>query len=110
VGDLIQFGKVKRAYLGVQVTELTEQMAKTKQMNTMMGIFVAATIQNGAAWRAGIKSNDVLIQIDDKKINSRSELVECLGQYQPGEIAIVHVLRAGKVLNYTVKLDSDNQE
>lgn len=110
VSDLIQFGKVKRAYLGVQVSELTEEMAKTKQMNTMMGIFLAATIQNGAAWRAGIKPNDVLIQIDDKKINSRSELVECLGQYQPGEIAIVRVLRAGKVLNYTVKLDSDNQE
>ena len=110
IGDLIQYGKVKRAYLGVQISELDEEIANHLKMKTIQGIFVTSVIPGGAASKAGIKDHDVIIRIDDVKVNSRSELVERLAQYQPNETIIVHLLRSGIPRDFTVKLESDNQK
>ncbi|MCD6090369.1 MAG: trypsin-like peptidase domain-containing protein [Bacteroidales bacterium] len=110
VGDIIQFGQVKRAYLGVQLTDLTEEIANYLNMNKIEGVLLTNVITNGAAWRSGIKMKDVILQIDGLKVNSSSELVERLGQYQPGETIVVSVWRSGQLLDFSLKLDSDNQQ
>lgn len=110
VGDLIQYGKVKRAFLGVQLSELTAEIANYLKMNKIEGVFIANVISNGAAYQAGIKSKDVILQIDGLKVNSTSELVERLGQYQPGETIVVRVWRNGISRDFPVKLDIDNQQ
>ncbi len=110
VGDLIQYGKVKRAFLGVQLSELNEEIADYLKMDKIEGVFLANVIVNGAAYRSGIKSRDVILQIDGLAVNSTSELVERLGQYQPGETIMVRIWRAGVKRDFSVKLDSDNQQ
>lgn len=110
VGDLIQYGKVKRAYLGVQIAEVNEDIAKQLGMKKIQGVLIAQIIPGGAASKAGLKVNDVLIQVAGKSINSRSELVEQFGQYQPKDNLLIRVLRGGKLLDFTVSLGSDNQE
>lgn len=110
VGDLILFGKVKRASMGVKISEINEDVANYLKMNKIEGVFIAQVIPDGAAWRAGMKDHDVILQIDGKKVNSLSELVERMAQYQPGESAIVKLLRNGQIRDFSLKLDSDNQQ
>ncbi len=110
VGDLIQFGKVKRAYLGVQISDLNEEVANYLKMTKIEGVFIAIVPTGGAAWKSGIKDHDVIMQIDTQKINSRSELVERLAQYQPGETVMVQIWRNNQILRFPVKLESDDQQ
>lgn len=110
VGDLIQFGKVKRAYLGVQISELNEEIANYLQMNKIQGVYIAKVYPQSAAWKAGLKERDVVLQIDGRNINSRSELVGRLAQYQPNEVVMLRVYRNGQTRDFSLKLDSDNQQ
>lgn len=110
VSDLIQFGRVKRAYLGVQISELDEEVANYLNMNKIQGVFIAKVPYGGAAWKGGIKDHDVILQIDNQKVNSRSELVERMAQYQPGQTVLVKILRRGDILDFPLILGSDNQQ
>jgi len=110
VSDLMQFGTVKRAFLGVQISELKEEIASYLNMNKIQGVFIASVPNGGAAWKAGIKDHDVILQIDKKNVNTRSELVEQMAQYQPGETVLVRIWRNGELLDYSLILDSDNQQ
>ncbi len=110
VGDIIQFGHVKRASLGVRISELNEDVANYLNMNKIEGVYIAKVIPNSAAWKAGMKDEDVILQIDHKKVNSRSELVEQMAQFQPGDLAIIKLLRKGQIRDLSIKLDSDNQQ
>jgi len=110
VGDIIQYGKVKRAYLGIQVQELNEELANYLNMDKIRGVYIAGVVNGGAAYKAGLKAQDVILKIDEKPVNSRSELVESIAQYQPGEMVKVRILRNGQALDYTLQLESDNQQ
>lgn len=110
VGDLIQFGSVKRAYLGVQISELNEKVADYLGMEKIKGVFIANVVPDGAASRAGIKDQDVILQINMQEVNSRSQLVERMAQYQPGENIVVRILRKNQIRDFSLKLDSDTQQ
>ncbi len=109
VGDLILYKKVKRAVLGVQISELDEKVANYLQMKKIEGVFIVKVIPYSTAWKAGLKDQDVILQIADKKVNSRSELVEKLAQYQPGNTVVLKILRDQQIRDITVKLQEDNQ-
>lgn len=110
VGDLIQYGKVKRAFLGVQIGNLTQEIADYLDLNNMEGVYIAKVIPGGSADLAGIKAQDIIVKIDDQVTNSRSELLGKLGQYQPGETIIVRVIRKNKAFDLNLVLGSDNQD
>lgn len=110
VRDIIQFGKVRRAYLGVQINDLNEEVANYLKMSKIEGVFIEKVVYGGAAWKSGIKDQDVILQIDKQKVNSRSELVERISQYQPEEIVIVRILRKNQIRDFSLKLDSDTQQ
>jgi serine protease Do len=96
--------------MGIQISDLNEDVANYLHMTKIEGVFIADVPTGGAAWKSGIKDHDVILQIDAQKINSRSELVERLAQYQPGETVLVQIWRNNKILRYPVKLESDNQQ
>lgn len=110
VGDIIQYGAVKRAYLGIQMSELTEEVANYLGMNKIEGVFVAKVVPNGAADKAGIRDKDIILKVNMQSVNSRSELVERMAQYEPGENVIVRILRNKQIQDFSVKLDSDTQQ
>ncbi|RLD39454.1 MAG: hypothetical protein DRI74_00550 [Bacteroidetes bacterium] len=110
VSDIIQYGKVKRAYMGVQINDLNEDVANYLNMPKIEGVFIAKVVYGGSAWKVGIKSQDVILQIDNQRVNSRSELVERLTQYQPGATIMVKIWRKGRQYDFSLVLESDNQE
>lgn len=104
VDDLLLYGETQRAYLGVQIAELTAELAEKEHINDMSGVFVAEVVKGGAADEAGIRKGDVITHINDNKVNTMTQLTEVVRQYRPGDVVKIKVQRDGREHNYDVTL------
>ncbi len=94
--DLLLYGQVQRALLGVSIADVTAELAEEKKLVTVNGVYVAATVEGGSAEEAGIEEGDVIIAIDGLSVNTSSELQEAVARHQPGDKIDVSVMRDGK--------------
>ena len=104
VGDLMEYGVVQRALLGVEITDVTKKLADEKGLGKIVGVFVANVSDKGAAKEAGIESDDVILSVNDEMVNSVPELQEKISRYRPGDKIKVLVNRKGKEKLFTVTL------
>ncbi len=104
VDDLLLYGQTQRGYLGVQIAELTAELAEQKDLEDIEGVYVAEVTEGGAAKAAGMKSGDVITAINGKKVNTKTQLMETVRQYRPGDQLEVEVNRKGNHHNYTLTL------
>lgn len=104
VDDLLLYGTTQRGYLGVQIAELTQELAEKEGLENIEGVYVAEVTEGGAAKLAGMKSGDVITTVNGKKVNSTTQLRESVGQYRPGDKVDVEVNRNGTHHNYTLTL------
>jgi serine protease Do len=104
VKDLIEYGTVQRAILGVEITDVTAELAEKEQLNEIEGVFVLNVRSEGAARQAGIREKDIIISIDDTRVNSSAELQEVVSRYSPGETVRVVIKRDGKLKQYDLVL------
>lgn len=96
VADLIEFGEVQRAYIGVNIVDIDSDMAKSLDMDKPRGVFVAGIWENGPAEECGMKAGDIILAINDTEINSNAGLLEQVSKYRPGDIVSFIILRNGK--------------
>ncbi len=108
VSDLIDFGSVKRAMLGISGTSVDDRVAKEYKLNVSEGAYVAEVVKGGAADKAGIKASDVIIEVDGTKIGSMSDLQAKVNSFHPGDKASVKVLRDGKSMDFAVEFTDGN--
>ena len=101
--DLIDFGSVKRAILGVTMSAITDEKAKELKLFSPNGVYIEEVLEGGAAHKAGIRKGDVLVKVDSTAITSPSSLQEKVSSYNPGDKAAVTVIRGGdeKILEVT---------
>ena len=104
VGDMMEFGEVQRAFIGVSIQEVDSKLAQQEGLKELRGVYVAEVLENGSAQEAGIRKGDIVISVDGINVNSRSELLELIGQHRPGDKVSIGVTRDGKESAYTVKL------
>ncbi|CFW96455.1 Peptidase S1C [Syntrophomonas zehnderi OL-4] len=101
IDDLINKGKVVRPYMGVWLEDMDEKAAAYLNAPNY-GAIVVKVISGSPAERAGIQSNDVIIGLDGKKINSSDELQTYLKSKRVGDSISVEIVRNGK--NQSTKL------
>ncbi len=104
VEDLKKYGEVQRAMLGVSILGVNAEVAEKYKLDKIEGIYIAEVIDNGAAREAGIRSGDVILDIQGKTVNSNAELQEVLSQYRPGDVINLTVKRNNSEKLFTVKL------
>lgn len=103
--DLMEFGSVQRAYLGVSISDIDQDMAKSLDLKQLNGVYVKSTTDGGAAQDAGVKSGDVIVKVGNMAVNNVPQLQEQVGRFRPGDKVAVTVLRGGeeKVLDMTLR-------
>lgn len=104
VSDLMLYGELQRAYIGISMREVDAELAKEKGLSRVEGIYVADVVKDGAAAAVGIRSGDVIMKIDDEAINSSARLLEIIGQKTPGDVVNLTVIRNGNKNVYSVTL------
>jgi len=104
VEDIMEFGDVQTAYLGIGYKELNSESAKEFDLNTTEGVLITSLSENGGAKEGGLKVNDIITRVNDIEISKFSDLNGYLSSKRPGDIVNVSVLRNGEVKQYNVKL------
>jgi len=85
ISDLIDFGVVQRAFLGVQIADINQELKEKEDLPNLKGVYIAKVIENGSADRGGLKDGEVILKIGTKEVNSVSSLQEEIGKRRPGD-------------------------
>ena len=96
VSDLIDFGSVRRAKLGITMTAVDEKVASEMKLSSLKGVYIVEVSKGSAADKAGLKKGDVLLSIDSKQVSGPSALQEVVNSYHPGDVATIKYVRDGK--------------
>ena len=110
VKDLLEFGKVQRAYLGVSIADLNADLSKQLGVSETKGVYVNQVNQGGAASDAGMLAGDIIIKIGDFNIDNIGQLHEQMSKYSPGDKVNFTILRNGKTKEIQVKFKNENGE
>ena len=108
--DLMDFGSVKRAVLGISMMPIDDKIAEELKLSSRNGVYIDEVSKSGAADKAGIKAGDVLIAIDSTKITNPASVQEAVSRFSPGDNAVVTVLRDGKELKLDVTFKGTSQD
>jgi Do/DeqQ family serine protease len=104
VQDLIDFGEVRRGFLGVMIQEVDDALAKKLNLTVPQGVYVQDLMPEGGAAEAGVKKGDVIVAVNGNSIKNVAELQEKIGSRNPGEAVSLTVVRDGSSKELMVKL------
>ncbi len=102
--QIIQNGSVTRGWIGAAIQELTPELIESFKMADSNGVLITEVIHNSPAERAGIKTGDILISIDNNAINDWNSMLETVANLPPGNVVAVKVLRKGTAIVSQVKI------
>lgn len=102
--DIIEFGEVQRAILGVSISELTTEIAKENDINELKGVYIAGIAKGGAAEEIGLKEGDVILEVNGVEVNSPNQLQEQVSKYRPKDNVEILVNRNNKKKQYQATL------
>jgi Do/DeqQ family serine protease len=106
INDLKLYGEVRRAYIGIHITDINMQVQKELKLGGLNGVLVSKVLENSAAKFAGIKDLDIILEINGIKVNSTSELHELIIQFNPGDEINCTIQREEQVEIVTLSLKS----
>lgn len=95
--DIRTYGAVQRGYLGVNVAEMTSEIAYKKGLEDPKGLYVARVIPKCAADQAGMKDGDILLKVNGIEVDSYASMMEEVALFYPGDKVTVEYLRDGKI-------------
>jgi serine protease Do len=94
--DLRDYGKVRRALLGVNISDVTEFVARDLKLPTIDGVLIRSVSPGSSAEEAGLKSGDVIVKVNGVVTNTVPELQEQVALFRPGDIISLEYLREGR--------------
>ena len=96
--EIIEHGRVRRGWLGIEAQDLTPQLAESLGFDSTDGVLVAGVLKDGPADKAQIKPGDIVVTIDFKPVsNSRDSLNQIAGM-EPETTITLGLIRQGKKL------------
>ncbi|MCY7360884.1 MAG: Do family serine endopeptidase, partial [Ignavibacteria bacterium] len=107
--DLLKFGVVQRAFLGVSIADIDAELAKEKGISNIEGVYIERVEEGGSADGAGIKAGDIITKINDVTVNSPAELQEQIVKFRPGNEIGVNLVRDGKTKELKVVLKNGDK-
>lgn len=108
VNDLKEFGTVQRAFIGVSIANIDDELAKKIDTKELTGVYISGVTKNGAAAKAGIKNGDIIKKIGSKTIKNVAELQEQISQFRPGDKTIISLIRDNTEMEFAITLKNLN--
>ncbi len=108
INDLIDYGYVTGAYMGVTVMNTDEESAAMYGLPT--GARIEEVVKGGAADRAGLQAKDIIIDLGGNKVSNITDLTRALRKFKAGDTTTVTILRNGREMTLDILLDEKPQE
>ena len=106
MGQIIDFGEIRRGLLGVNIQDIDAEAAKTLNIETEGGALISRVFPDSAAEKAGLEVGDVIIGINDKTIKSATELRNTVGLLRSGDTVNIRYIRDNKKRTTSAELGS----
>jgi serine protease Do/serine protease DegQ len=107
--QLVTTGEVKRGYLGVSMQDISPSLAEAFGLDQQSGAIINEVVEDSPASRAGLKTGDIVISIDGKKIRNANHVANHIGLLPVGETIKFKVLRDGKQSEFVITVDERSQ-
>ncbi len=102
--QLIKNGKVSRGYLGIQMQDITSDVAKAMSLKSPRGAIIAQVMEGSPADRAQLQQGDVIIKVNGKEIENGADIRKNIVTKKPGAEVDVTLLRDGKEISVKIIL------
>jgi len=109
VASLIKYGKVRHGYIGIGISDVTPDQAKFFKVKEATGAVVTQVESGTPGAKAGLKVGDVITKLDGEKLNDAGQLQVMVQQREPGTTVELNVVRDGKPIKVSVKLEEFNK-
>lgn len=106
VDQLKESGRVSRAWLGVIIQDVDNDLAESFGLDRPSGALISRVVPQSPAEKAGLQAGDIILELDKEIIEHSSELPYRVGVMKAGDKAKVLIYRDGKEVRVTVTLDS----
>ncbi|MEX2649716.1 MAG: DegQ family serine endoprotease [Alphaproteobacteria bacterium] len=104
IGQLREFGKTRRGWLGVRIQSVDSDIAEGFGLSEPIGALVASVTQGGPAAEAGIEAGDVIVGFDGKPIETMRMLPRVVAETEVGKVVKVEIVRAGERKTFDIVL------
>ena len=94
--EILQYGHVVRGWLGIELQEITPQLAESFGLKDTKGVIIAGVLRSGPADKAGIKPGDIIRDINKQEVINGKAALNAIAQNKPGTKVEVGLLRNGK--------------
>jgi len=108
--DLIAHGKISRGYIGVNIGEVDDAMAKSLGLDKPKGIIVQGIVEGGAASKADIKEGDVILKVDGREVNQPNQLQGYIASKSAGTEVKITLFRDGREIEREVTLKARDED
>ena len=102
--QIIQKGVVTRGWIGVEVQDVTPELAESFNLGTQQGALIAGVLRDAPADKADIHPGDVVVDIAGKQVTDSSELLNLISDLPPGKSAKIKVIRTQKAMTVEVNI------
>jgi serine protease Do len=104
--DLMKFGTVQRGLLGVNIQNVSPELADylKKEFPVEQGVYVGGVNENSGGKAAGLQEGDIIVAVDGRITNNVANLQEMVARKRPGDKVEVEYLRGGKKYTTTATL------
>lgn len=104
VGQIVQFGRTKRGWLGVHIQPVTEDIAESLGLKTLKGALVGSVVKEGPAAKAKLMPGDVVLKVGDQEVKDERSLPRIVGDMAVGSKVNITLWRKGKTLTVPVQV------
>lgn len=102
--DLIEDGRVNRGYIGVTIRSMDSKLSRGLGVPQGKGVLVSDVVKGGAGEAAGVKPNDVILQVDGQDVNSSNHLQSIVARRRAGDDVKLKIFRDGSTIEKTIRL------
>jgi serine protease DegQ len=102
--QIIKSGSVTRGWVGVEVQDMTPELAESFSLKNTEGALIAGVLKGGPADTGGIRPGDILLAVNGKKVSDSASLLNLIAELQPGEAAQLTVARKQQSLDLKIKV------
>jgi Do/DeqQ family serine protease len=105
--QIVATGAVTRGYLGVSMGGLTPEIARLVGVpETLRGAVIGSVIDEGPAGQAGLRPNDVIVEINGKAVPDEAQAISAIANTKPGTTVPIKIVRRSETLTLSVKLET----
>jgi len=102
--QILDHGKVNRAYLGIMIQDITPGISKAMNLKEMKGVLVGDVTPNGPAQKSGVQRGDVILEVNGKTMEDSRQLRNTISMMDPTATVNLKLMRNGNPTNMSVKL------